>query len=90
MDKVLADTLKANLRTAKTAEEFNHAFALALIAVVDCQFRTGERIKELLNERAAGDGDGTWKRISLALLKYGGWVLLIIAALLKVRLPLAV
>lgn len=87
MDKVLADTLKANLRTAKTPEELSHAIALALIAIVDCQFRTGERVKALLDERAAGDG--SWRHIALALLKYGGWVLLIIAALLKVKLPFA-
>lgn len=40
MDKVLADTLKANLKSATTPESRQQAQTLAMIAVVDCQFTT--------------------------------------------------
>lgn len=52
MDKVLADTLTANLKAAKTPDEVRQAQTLALIAIVDCQLKTAERVKELLRERA--------------------------------------
>lgn len=52
MDRVLADTLTANLKAAKTPEEISHAQTLALIAIVDCQLKTAERVKELLRARA--------------------------------------
>lgn len=45
MDQVLSDTLRANLRAAKTAEAKIDALVLAEIAVVDCQFKTGRRVK---------------------------------------------
>ena len=51
MDKVLADTLKANLKSATTPESRQQAQTLAMIAVVDCQFKTSERVKELVAEK---------------------------------------
>lgn len=45
MDKVLVDTLKADLKSAKTDEETRHAMTLSMIAMLDCQFRTGQRMK---------------------------------------------
>ena len=51
MDKVLADTLTANLKSAKTQDERNNAFTLAMIAMVDCQCKTAGRVKELHEDR---------------------------------------
>lgn len=48
MDQVLADTLTANLKTAKTPEEVAKAQTLAMIALVDCQRKTAERVKFLV------------------------------------------
>lgn len=48
MDTVLADTLKANLKSAHTPEARNDAFVLALIALVDCQAKTSARVKRML------------------------------------------
>lgn len=45
MDQTLADTLTANLKSAKTEEERSRAQTLAMIAMVDCQCRTGARVK---------------------------------------------
>ena len=45
MDKVLVDTLKADLKSAKTDEETRQAMTLSMIAMIDCQFRTGQRMK---------------------------------------------
>lgn len=61
MDSVLANTLKANLKTAKTPEAKSDALTLAMIAMVDCQQKTAERVKAL-----------TWKVIALALGTGGG------------------
>lgn len=47
MDQVLADTLTANLKSAHTAEERTNALTLAMIALVDCQRKTADRVKEL-------------------------------------------
>lgn len=47
MDQTLADTLTANLKSAKTEEETRKAQTLALIALVDCQRKTSDRVKEL-------------------------------------------
>ena len=47
MDQVLADTLTANLKSAKTDEELHKALTLAMIAMVDCQCKTASRVKEL-------------------------------------------
>lgn len=51
MDAVLADTLKANLKSASTAEAKLDALVLAMIAVVDCQLKTAQRVKEIAEER---------------------------------------
>lgn len=56
MDSVLKDTLTANLKAAKTPEERDRAFTLAMIALCDCQYKTAQRVKAL-----------TWKIIALAL-----------------------
>lgn len=45
MDRVLADTLTANLKSAKTPEARADAMTLAMIAMVDCQQKTGMRVK---------------------------------------------
>lgn len=45
MDRVLSDTLKANLKKADTVESKLDAIILSMIAVVDCQFRTAQRVK---------------------------------------------
>ena len=51
MDQVLADTLTANLKSAKTDEELHKALTLAMIAMVDCQRKTADRVKELHRSR---------------------------------------
>lgn len=51
MDSVLADTLKANLKTATTNEGKLDALVLAMIAVVDCQLKTADRVKSIIEER---------------------------------------
>lgn len=61
MDSVLRDTLTANLKAAKTPEERDNALTLALIAMIDCQHKTAQRVKAL-----------TWKVITLALGAGGG------------------
>ena len=63
MDQVLADTLKANLKSAETPEAITQAQTLAMIAVVDCQFKTSERVKVLVAvEVYSNEVDGTvWR-----------------------------
>ena len=51
MDSVLADTLKANLKGATTQEAKLDALVLSMIAVVDCQLKTAERVKSVVEER---------------------------------------
>jgi hypothetical protein len=51
MDNVLADTLKANLKNAATEDAKLDALVLAMIAVVDCQLKTAERVKAIIEER---------------------------------------
>lgn len=51
MDNVLADTLKANLRNAATEDAKLDALVLAMIAVVDCQLKTAERVRSIIEER---------------------------------------
>jgi len=51
MDSVLADTLKANLKNATTEDAKLDALVLAMIAVVDCQLKTAERVKAVVEER---------------------------------------
>ena len=45
MDEVTRDMVKAQLRSAKTSEALNGAMVSAMIAVVDCQCKTGMRVK---------------------------------------------
>lgn len=47
MDAVLSQTLKANLKAAKTPDAKLDAVVLAMIAVVDCQHKTSGRVKWL-------------------------------------------
>ena len=51
MDQTLAETLTANLKSAKTDEELHKALTLAMIAMVDCQRKTSERVKDLHRSR---------------------------------------
>ena len=51
MDSVLADTLKANLKNASNEDAKLDALVLAMIAVVDCQLKTAERVKAIIEER---------------------------------------
>lgn len=51
MDQVLADTLTANLKSAKTDSERTGALTLAMIAMVDCQRKTADRVKDLHSAR---------------------------------------
>lgn len=51
MDSVLADTLKANLKNAATEDAKLDALVLSMIAVVDCQLKTAERVKIVIEER---------------------------------------
>ena len=51
MDSVLADTLKANLKNAATEDAKLDALVLSMIAVVDCQLKTAERVKSVIEER---------------------------------------
>lgn len=52
MDKVLADTLTANLKAAHTPDEKQSALVLAMIAVVDCQLKTASRVNQMWDERS--------------------------------------
>ncbi len=45
MDEVTRDMVKAQLKSAKTSEALNDAMVSAMIAVVDCQCKTGMRVK---------------------------------------------
>ena len=47
MDEVLSDTLKANLKSAKTPEAKLDAVVLAMVSLVDCQHKTSKRVKWL-------------------------------------------
>lgn len=51
MDQVLADTLTANLKAARTPESKMDAVILALIALVDCQLKTAQRVKTMWDDR---------------------------------------
>lgn len=79
MDQVLADTLTANLKSAKTEGEERKAQTLALIALVDCQRKTADRVKEIhaARERAIWLG-----RTIQGFVTAGGFTLLV--KLLKV------
>ena len=45
MDEVTKNMVTAQLKTAKTPEALNDALVSAMIAVVDCQCKTGMRVK---------------------------------------------
>ena len=45
MDEVTRDMVKAQLKSAKTSEALSDAMVSAMIAVVDCQCKTGMRVK---------------------------------------------
>lgn len=54
--------------------------------------KTVDKIAEALHVQKAvtnalSESGGDWKKVALALLKYGGWLVAILAALLKVNLP---
>lgn len=51
MDIVLANTLRANLKNAKTVGTKIDAIVVALISVVDCQLSTAEKVKAMVEER---------------------------------------
>ena len=61
MDSTLKDTLTANLKAAKSPEERDNALTLAMIAMIDCQYKTTQRVKAL-----------TWKVIAISLSAGGG------------------
>lgn len=45
MDEVTNNMVKAQLKSAKTPEALDDAIVSAMIALVDCQFKTGQRVK---------------------------------------------
>ena len=45
MDEVTKNMVSAQLKKAKTPEALNDALVSAMIAVVDCQCKTGMRVK---------------------------------------------
>ena len=61
MDSTLKDTLTANLKAARSPEERDNAPTLAMIAMIDCQYKTAQRVKALM-----------WKVIALSLGAGGG------------------
>lgn len=65
MDSVLADTLTANLKSASTPEAKAEAQTLALIALVDCQHKTSDRVKKLIAEKEAENNRRVGAKIAL-------------------------
>lgn len=65
MDSVLADTLTANLKSAATPEAKAEAQTLALIALVDCQHKTSDRVKALIADKEAAHNRRVGARIAL-------------------------
>ena len=45
MDEVTNNMVKAQLKSAKTPEALDAAMVSAMIAMVDCQYKTGLRVK---------------------------------------------
>lgn len=45
MDEVTKNMVTAQLKSAKTSETLHDAMVSAMIAMVDCQFKTGLRVK---------------------------------------------
>lgn len=74
MDKVLADTLRANLKTSHTPEERMNALIIALIAVVDSLLQAEQKLDTLWNERCRYYWAG---RVVFGLVASGGFALLV-------------
>lgn len=74
MDQVLADTLTANLKAARTPEAKQEALTLAMIALVDCQLKTAQRVKTMWEERSrfAWAGKAVW-----GLFSAGGFAIIV-------------
>ena len=45
MDEVTKNMVTAQLKSAKTSEKLHDAMVSAMIAMVDCQYKTGLRVK---------------------------------------------
>ena len=45
MDEVTKNMVKAQLKKAKTPDMLDEAMVSAMIALVDCQYKTGQRVK---------------------------------------------
>ena len=45
MDETTKNMVTAQLKSAKTAEKLHDAMVSAMIAMVDCQYKTGLRVK---------------------------------------------
>jgi len=45
MDEVTKNMVTAQMKSAKTREALDDAIVSAMIAMVDCQFKTGQRVK---------------------------------------------
>lgn len=45
MDEVIKNMVVAQLKSAKTDEALHDAMVSAMIAMVDCQYKTGRRVK---------------------------------------------
>ena len=45
MDEVTKNMVTAQLKSAKTSEALHDSMVSAMIAMVDCQFKTGQRVK---------------------------------------------
>lgn len=64
MDEVLSDTLKSGLRAAKSEEDKISALVQSMIAVVDCQRKTADRVKKLVSD--------SWKMRTILILLSAG------------------
>lgn len=74
MDKVLADTLRANLKSARTPDERMNALIIALIAVVDSLLQAENKIDTMWNERSRYYWAG---RVVFGLVASGGFALMV-------------
>lgn len=74
MDQVLANTLTANLKAANTPEAKMEALRLSMIALVECQLKTSQRVKTMWEER----GRALWLgRVVWGFSAAGGFVVLV-------------
>lgn len=74
MDKVLADTLRANLKSARTPDERMNALIIAMIAVVDSQLQAESKIDTMWGERSRYYWAG---RVVFGLVASGGFAMLV-------------